>query len=202
LSNKLTSAASLGVDVLFTFYVHISVFDPGHNLFVGAHVGSETINSSANKAFLNEFHGVFTGDTLKLTLREQARVDFNSTLAATKWHVCDSEFESHQRSKSFNLLKIDVVGVSSATLAGELVSRMLGSIAGDGLEFAVVSAKRYVESDNCLAGLNEVKIFWVDSSLGRSGSEEKFDLFEETRLAVGVKAWSRWPISLRYGSGG
>jgi hypothetical protein len=83
-----------------------------------------------------------------------------------------------------------VVGVSGATFAWEFVSRVLGSIAGDGLKLAVVSAKRDVKSDNGLAGLNEVKIFWVDSCLGRSGFEEKFDLFEETRLTVGVESWS------------
>ena len=43
---------------------------------------------------------------------------------------------------------------------------MLSSVAGDGFEFAVVSAEWDVESDNCLAGLNQVKIFWVNASLG------------------------------------
>jgi len=186
---------------LFTFDVHVGVFDPGHNLFVSAHVGSETINSCANKALLYEFHGVFTSDTLKFTLGEFARVYFNATLAAAEWHVCDSEFKCHQRSKSFNLLKINVVGVSGATLAWEFVGGVLGSIAGDGFKLAVVSAKRDVESDNGLAGLNEVKIFWVDSCLGRSGFEEKFDLFEETRLTVGVEAWSRGTIWLCSGGG-
>jgi hypothetical protein len=50
-----------------------------------------------------------------------------------------------------------------------------------------------------LAGLNKVKIFWVDASFGRSGLEEKFDLFEETRLTIGVEAWTS---GFWYGCGG
>ena len=73
-------------------------------------------------------------------MRELARVNFDTTLAAAEWHVGDSEFESHQRCKGFNLLKINMVRVSGAALARELMGRVLGSVAGDSLELAVVSA--------------------------------------------------------------
>lgn len=65
---------------------------------------------------------------------------------------------------------------------------MLSSVAGDSFEFAVVSAEWDVESDNCLAGLNQIKIFWVDAGLGGGRLEEEFNLLEETRLSVDVEA--------------
>jgi hypothetical protein len=83
-----------------------------------------------------------------------------------------------------------MVRVSGAALARELMGRVLGSVAGDSLELAVVSAERDVEPDDGLAGLNEVKIFWVDASFGGGGIEEELDLFKETRFTVNVEAWA------------
>ena len=76
---------------------------------------------------------------------------------------------------------------------------VLSSVASDGLELAVVSAERDVESNNGLAGLNQVKIFWVDASLESSRVVEEFDLFEETGLAVHIEAWAD---GLWHGGGG
>ena len=65
---------------------------------------------------------------------------------------------------------------------------MLSSVAGHSLKLSVVSAERDVESDNCLASLNQVKIFWVDAGLGGGGLEEELDLLEETGFTVDVEA--------------
>lgn len=118
LSDELTGAATFGVDVLFTLDVHVGVLNPGHDLFVGSHVGSEAVDCGSDETLLDEFHGVLASDTLKLALRELTRVDLDATLAATEWNISDSEFEGHERSKSLNFLKIDVIGVSCATFAG------------------------------------------------------------------------------------
>jgi hypothetical protein len=165
LSDILTSAAALSVDVCLTLNILVGVLDPGHDLFVGSHVWAETVDSSANETLLDELHGVLAGHTLKLALREFTRVDLDASLTAAEWNISDSEFESHERSKGLNLLKIDVVGVSCAAFAWKLVSGVLSSVAGDGLKLSVVSTEGDVESDNCLASLNQVKILWVDASL-------------------------------------
>lgn len=60
-------------------------------------------------------------------------------------------------------------------------------VASDGLEGAVVSTERDVESDDGLAGLDKVKVFLGDASLGGSTVVEELDLLEETRLVVLVE---------------
>jgi len=59
---------------------------------------------------------------------------------------------------------------------------VLGSVASDGLEGSVVSAEGNVESDNGLAGLDEVEELGVDAGLGSGLVEEELDLLEETGL--------------------
>jgi len=151
LSNKLASAAALSIDVLLTLNVHVGVLDPGHDLFVGAHIRSKAINGSTDKALLDELHGVGAGNTLELTLGKLTRVDLDTTLAATEWDISDGKLEGHQGSKSLNLLKIDVFGVTGTTLAGELMGRVLSSVACNSLEGTVISAQGNVESYNSLA---------------------------------------------------
>lgn len=121
LGNKFTSTTALSVDVLFTFHVHVSVLDPGHDLLVGSHVGSKAVDSSTDKAFLDELHCVLAGNSLELTLGKLTGVDLDTTLCTTEWNIGDGELECHKGSKSLNFLKIDVVGVSCATLARKLM---------------------------------------------------------------------------------
>jgi hypothetical protein len=84
LSDKLTSAATFRVDILFTLNVHVGILDPGHDLLVGTHIGSETINSSTDEALLDELHSVLAGNSFKLGLGEVTRVDLDTTLTATE----------------------------------------------------------------------------------------------------------------------
>jgi len=122
LLDVLASAAAFSVNVLLALDVHVGILNPGHNLFVGAHIGTEAINSSSNKALLDELHSVLAGNALELSFGESARVNLDATLATTEGNIGNSEFEGHQTGKSLNFLQIDVVGVTSTTLAGKLVS--------------------------------------------------------------------------------
>jgi hypothetical protein len=106
---------------LFSLDVHVGIFDPSHDLFVGSHIWTEAVDGSADETLLDELHGVLASDALKLTLREFTGVDLDSTLATTEWNISNGEFESHEGSESLDLLKIDVIRVSGATFAGELV---------------------------------------------------------------------------------
>jgi hypothetical protein len=83
-----------------------------------------------------------------------------------------------------------VVGVTSATLAGELVSGVLGSVASDGVEVTVVTTEGDVEADDRLAGLDVLEVLRVNAGLGGGRVEEELHLLEETRLIVLVMAGS------------
>jgi hypothetical protein len=187
LLDVLSSAAAFSVDVLFTFDVHVGVLDPGHNLFIGTHIGAEAIHSSSNKTLLDEFHGVLAGNALEFSLGKRARVNFDSTFATTERNISNSEFESHQTSEGLNFLQIDMVGVTSTTLAGKLVSWVLGSVAGNSVEVTVIAAQGDVEADHRLARLDVVQVLGVNTRLGGSRVIEQLHLFKETGLLVFVK---------------
>ena len=55
-------------------------------------------------------------------------------------------------------------------------------VASDGLNGAIVTAKRNVESNDSIAGLDQVQVFLGDVGLGSSAVEEKLHLLEEARL--------------------
>ena len=69
LSDELTSAASFEIDVLLTLDVLVGVLDPSHHLLARAHVWTEAVDTGADKALLDELHGVPSRDSLELSLR-------------------------------------------------------------------------------------------------------------------------------------
>ena len=164
--DELTSAATFRVDILFTLDVHVGIFDPGHDLFVGSHIGSKAVDSSTDEALLDKFHSVLTGDTFKFSLRKLTRVDLNTALTTTEWNISDSEFESHQLSKSLNFLQINMVRISGTTLAWKLVCGVLRTVASDGAEGAIVHTERDVETNDCLASLNQIQVLLIDAGFG------------------------------------
>jgi hypothetical protein len=56
-------------------------------------------------------------------------------------------------------------------------------VAGDSLKSAIISSKWDVESDNRVAGLDQLEVRLVDAGLGGSGVVKKSDLFKETGLS-------------------
>jgi hypothetical protein len=96
LGDVLASAASLSIDVLLSSHLLIGILDPGHNLLVGSHVGSETIDGWSNKTFLDKLHGVTTGDSLELGLAQTAGINLDTTLGTTEGDISDSELEGHK----------------------------------------------------------------------------------------------------------
>jgi DNA-binding transcriptional ArsR family regulator len=55
-------------------------------------------------------------------------------------------------------------------------------VAGDGIDGTVVTSQRNVESNDSVAGLNQVEVFLRNIGLGSSAVEEKLDLLEEAGL--------------------
>lgn len=80
-----------------------------------------------------------------------------------------------------------MVRVSGTALARELVGGVLSSVAGDSLKSSIVTTERDVESNDGLAGLNQVKVLLRDTGLGGGTVVEHFDLLEETGFTVFVK---------------
>jgi len=187
LSDELTGAAALSINVLLTLDVHVGILDPGHNLLVGSHVGSEAIDSSTDETLLDELHSVLACNSFELTLGKLTGVDLDATLATTEWNVSDCELEGHKGRESLDFLEIDVVRVSGTALARELVGGVLSSVAGDSLKSSIVTTERDVESNDGLAGLNQVKVLLGDTGLGGGTVVEHFDLLEETGFTVIVK---------------
>lgn len=64
LRGELTSSTTLSINVGLTMHIHVSVLDPGHDLFVGAEIGTEAIDLGSNESFLCELHSVLPGDLL------------------------------------------------------------------------------------------------------------------------------------------
>lgn len=190
LRDEFTSAAALSIDIGLTLNVHVGVLDPGHGLLVGAHIGTEAINLGADKALLDELHSVLTGHSLDLVLGVLAGVNLDATLGTTEGDIGNGELEGHEGSESLDFLQIDVVGVTSATFDGELVSGMLCSVASDSLEITVVSTERDVESDDSLASSDESQVLSVNTSGVGGVVVEKLDLLEETGFVVLIELWT------------
>ena len=96
LLDELSSAAAFSVDVLLALDVHVGVLDPRHDLLVGAHIGSEAVDGSTDKALLDQLHGVLAGDSFEFAGGESLGVDLDSALGATEGDVGNGQLESHK----------------------------------------------------------------------------------------------------------
>ena len=67
---------------------------------------------------------------------------------------------------------------------------MLCTVASDGAEGAIVHTEWDIETNNCLARLNQVQVLLVDASFCSCVVEVEFDLFEEARLTVFIETGS------------
>jgi len=165
----------------------VGILDPCHNLLVGAHIGSEAINGGSNEALLDELHSVAASGALKLSLAQGAGINLYATLGTTEGDVGDRQFEGHKRGESFSFLEIHIGGVSGATLHWESVVTVLSSVASDGLDSAIVTTERNIESNDSVACLDKVQVLLGDVSFRGSAIEEELDLLEEARLLEGIK---------------
>lgn len=128
MTDVFTSAASLGVDVLLSNDVLVSILDPGHDLLVGTHIWTKAVNSCSNEALLDKLHSVSSSNSLQLSLGNLSWVNLNSSLTSSEGHIGDGELEGHETSQSLHLLQINVFGVTSTSLGWQCVSGMLSSI--------------------------------------------------------------------------
>jgi hypothetical protein len=87
-------------------------------LFVCSHIRTKTIDGSTDESFLDKFHGVFSSNSLELSLGKYSGINLDTALGSSKGHISDGKFESHQRGEGFNFLQVDVRRVTSASLDG------------------------------------------------------------------------------------
>ena len=71
-----------------------------------------------------------------------------------------------------------------------LISRVYLPVAANNLERSVVSAQGDVKPDKRLTGLNQIKVWLVDTGLTGSFLEIELHLFQETRLVIRVELGS------------
>jgi len=187
LLDELTSAASFGVDVLFSLNLLVGILDPGHHLLVGSHVGSEAIDGGTDEVFLDKLHSVLSCYALEFGGRKSLGVDLHSSLGSTEGDVSDSELESHEGSEGLNLLEIDMGRVSGSTFDGKFMGGVLGSVAGDDIERTIIPTEGDVEADHRLASLDQVQVLLGDTGLGRGSGVEELDLLEETGFTEFIK---------------
>jgi len=185
LRGELASAATFSVDVTLTVHVDIGILDPSHNLLVSSKIGTEAIDLGSNEALLGQLHSVSPGDSLDLVLGVLLGVNLDTTLGTAEGNVSDGELESHQGGESHNFLQINIVGISSATLNGELVMLVLSAVADDVLHGAVVSADWDGKTDNVVAHLDDIEVILGNAGLGSGTVKEQLNILEETRLFSG-----------------
>jgi hypothetical protein len=165
-------------------HVYVGIFDPSHDLFICSKIGTETVDLWPNETLFGELHCVSSGDLFNFTLRVVSWVDFDSTFSTTEWDISNSELEGHEGCERHHFLKIDTSIVSCASLDWKFVMLVLGTVASDVLNCAVVTTDGDGESDNVVAGTDEFKIVLADTGLGCGAVEEEFDLLEETGFFV------------------
>jgi len=79
-------------------------------------------------------------------------VDLKTGLATSEGNVDTSALVGHEGGQGLDLVGADVQGVTDTALAGGSVVRVLGSVAADHLDGAVVALEREVDLQDVRAG--------------------------------------------------
>lgn len=158
LGDEFASCATFSVDVRLTVHVYVGVFNPGHNLLVGSEIGAKAVDLGANETLFGELHSVSTSNLFDFTLGVLLGVNLNATFSATEGNICDGELEGHQRSERHDFLQVHVGRITGSALDRKLVMLVLGTVANDALDGAVVSADGNRETNDIIAGADQLEV--------------------------------------------
>jgi len=140
-----------GVDGLA--HVHgVGVHDPGHGLFVGAHVGGGDIFFRSDE--FDEFGGVAAGHALEFALGHFFGVADDATLGSAEGDVDDGALPGHPGGEGADFVERDVGGVADAAFSGAAGDGVLDAVAGEDFDGAIVHADGDVH-DEFAGGLAE-----------------------------------------------
>jgi hypothetical protein len=158
LGDEFASCATFSVDVRLTVHVYVGVFNPGHNLLVGSEIGAKAVDLGANETLFGELHSVSTSNLFDFTLGVLLGVNLNATFSTTEGNICDGELEGHQRSERHDFLQVHVGRITGSALDRKLVMLVLGTVANDALDGAVVSADGNRETNDIVAGADQLEV--------------------------------------------
>ena len=154
LVDGLAGDAGRGVEVVVAKRVGVSVGDPGHLPFAGAHVGRRHVDAGTEESLLGEFDGEAPRDPLQLAVRVQLGIDAHARLAAAKRHVDTRALVGHERGQGLHLVPVDVGGEPDSALAGRPVVRVLRPVPHDHLVAAVILLHGEVDLEHVGARLH------------------------------------------------
>jgi hypothetical protein len=158
LGDEFASCATFSVDVRLTVHVNVGVFNPGHNLLVGPEIRAKAVNLGANETFFGELHSVSTSNLFDFTLGVLLGINLNATLGTTEGNICDGELEGHQRGERHDFLQVHVGRITGSALDRKLVMLVLGTVANDALDGAVVSADGNRETNDIVTGADQLEV--------------------------------------------
>lgn len=158
LGDEFTSCATFSVDVGLAVHVHVGIFDPGHDLLVGSEIRAEAVDLGANETLLGELHSVSTSNLLNFALGVLLGVNFNAALSTAEGDISDCELEGHQRGERHDFLQVNVGIIASSTLDRKLVMLVLGAVADDALDLAVVSSDWDGETNDVVACADQLEV--------------------------------------------
>jgi hypothetical protein len=158
LRDEFASCATFSVDVRLAVHVYVGVFNPGHNLLVCSEIGAKAVDLGANETLFGELHSVSTSNLFDFTLGVLLGVNLNATFSATEGNICDGELEGHQRSERHDFLQVHVGRITGSALDRKLVMLVLGTVANDALDGAVVSADGNRETNDIIAGADQLEV--------------------------------------------
>ena len=143
---------------MLAVHVHVGIFNPGHNLLVGSEIRAKTVDLGTDKTLLCQLKSISTSDFLDFTLGVFLGVNLDTTFGTAERNISDCELEGHQGGERHDFLKVDVFVITGSTLDRKLVMLVLGAVADDAFDAAVVSADRNRETDNIVAGADQFEV--------------------------------------------
>ncbi len=116
----------------------VGIHDPGHRLFVCAHIGGGDVLFRADE--LDELGGVAASHALEFALRHLFGVADDSALGSAKGNVDDGALPGHPGGEGADFIESDIWGVADAAFGGAAGDGVLDPVTGEDFDGAVVHA--------------------------------------------------------------
>src|SRR5437764_4511907 len=127
-------------------HVHgIGVHHPGHDLFVGIHVGRGNIFFRADE--FDQFSGVAASHAFQFTHRHFVRIANDAALGAAERNIHHGTFPGHPAGQGANLVQGDIGRITNSALGRAACDGVLHTESGENFQLAIVHHDRNVNDD-------------------------------------------------------